>query len=59
VDKAGSSFFNEQFELISACLGAEGLGGRVEPQKPNETFSCGMLGYGGLHSFGGSLQSWL
>jgi hypothetical protein len=39
----------EQFEIINKAVRADGLGEHIEPQEPNETFSCGMLGYSGPH----------
>jgi hypothetical protein len=44
-----SAYYGEQFEIINKALRAEGLEEHVEPREPDETFSCQMYGYGGLH----------
>ena len=44
-----SALHGEQFEIINKFLRADGLREHIEPHEPNETFSCGMLGYSGLH----------
>jgi hypothetical protein len=38
-----------QFEIINKVFRAEGLAEHVEPRAAEETFSCQMYGYGGLH----------
>ena len=48
-DEEASSSYWAQFEIINRVLRAEGLADHSEPQEPDETFSCFMLGYGGLH----------
>ena len=50
-DDEGSvtALHGEQFEIINKFLRADGLREHIEPQEPNETFLCGMLGYSGLH----------
>jgi hypothetical protein len=44
-----SALHCEQFEIINKALRADGLAEHIEPQEPNETFSCSMFGYSGLH----------
>jgi len=44
-----STYYGEQFEIINKILRAEGLAEHVEPLEPEETFSCQMYGYSGLH----------